>query len=171
MTERGNRAREDADQISARTITPLGQPVGKHLAVDTNAGRLATEAWLFHRGLRPRDRKWDVEIGLGIAAKPATLEFEPARDTRFQLHLFAEEWGYRFCHSGRESWIRITDVPFVHGSDHFKLLGMTPPLKNLGAFLRVIEATYGLRFQRSHAAILSTIAGAEPAVREWVQSL
>lgn len=171
MNDRGSRSRLDFDNLRARTITPLGEPVGKRVSVDTNAGRLATEAWLFSRGLRPRAKSWDIEIGLGIVAKPATLEFDPTRDTRFQLHLYAEEWGYRFCHAGRESWIRITDIPFVHGSDQFKLLASTPPLKNLGAFVRALEAEHGIRFQRSHAAILSTIPDADASIREWVTSL
>jgi len=145
--------------------------VGKYISADTNAGKLATAAWIFQNGLRPRAKTWDVEIGLGVVAKPATLEFDPQRDTRFQLHLYSEEWGYRFCHAGRQSWIRITDVPFVHGSDQFKLLAATPPLKNLGAFLRSLEDSHGLAFQRSHAALLSSIPDAEPAVRDWLRKL
>lgn len=92
-------------------------------------------------------------------------------DTRFHVHIYAEEWGYRFSHAGRASWIRVTDIPFVHGRDDFDLVAMTPPLENLGAFLRALEAEHGLTFRRAHAAIASTIPGAEGAVRKWIQSL
>jgi hypothetical protein len=113
---------------------------------------------------------WDVEVGLGIEAKPARIEFDPRRDTRFQLYIYSEEWGFRFAHGGRASWIRVTDIPFVHGADELKLLDATPPLKNLGAFVRALEAEHGLEFQRAHAAVSSTIPGAEAAVRKWLQT-
>lgn len=108
---------------------------------------------------------------LGTAAKAAALDFDPERDTRFQLFIYSEEWGFRFCHDGHQSWIRVTDIPFVHGSDRFKLLTYTPPLKNLGAFIRQLESSHSIKFQRQHAAISSTIQGAEAAVRSWLQSL
>lgn len=145
--------------------TPLARPT------DSNAGKLATAAWLSARGLRPTSKTWDVEVGLGIIAKPPKIEFDPRRDTRFHLHIYSEEWGYRFSHAGRASWIRVTDIAFVHGADEFRLLDATPALKNIGAFLRALEAEHSLKFQRAHAVISSTFHGADAAVRKWIQAL
>ena len=138
---------------------------------DTNAGRLAAAAWCFACGLRPPEKSWEVEIGLDVAQAAAAITFDPGRATRFQLHIHADEWGYRFCHAGRESWIRITDIPFVHGRDEYRLLSSTPPLKNLGAFLRDLEARHGVRFQRRHAAIVASFPEAEAGVRSWLDAL
>jgi hypothetical protein len=137
----------------------------------TNAGALAASAWLWARGLRPPAKTWDVEIGLDVTSQPATLAFEPKLATRFQLHIYAEEWGFRFCHDGHESWIRVTDIPFVHGSDYHRLLAATPPLKGIAAFLRMLESRHAVTFQRRHAAIASMIPDSEAAIRTWVQTL
>jgi hypothetical protein len=150
-------------------VTAASNPIAR--PTDSNAGKLASAAWLSGRGLRPSSKRWDVEIGLDVVAKPASVEFDPTHDTRFQLHIYSEEWGYQFCHAGRASWIRVTDIAFVHGADEFKLLAVTPPLENLGTFLRALEAQHRLEFQRMHAAVSSTIPGAEAAVRKWIQSL
>jgi len=135
------------------------------------AGKLAATAWLSARGLRPTATRWDVVVGLGTASKSAALELDADRDTRFQLYIYSEEWGFQFAHAGRQSWIRVTDIPFVHGADAFKLLPHTPPLKSIGALLRQLETAHGIKFERQHAAISSTIHGAEPAVRKWLLTL
>jgi hypothetical protein len=151
-------------------MTPQQSP-SEGRASDSHAGKLAAATWLSTRNLRAPAKTWEVEIGLGVAAQAATNEFDPKRDTRLQLLICAEEWGFRFCHEGRESWIRVTDIAFVHGSDAFGLLLSTPPLKNLGLFVRGLEAEHRIKFQRAHASVSSTIAGAEPAVRRWLFSL
>ena len=137
----------------------------------TNAGALAASAWLWARGLRAPAKTWDVEIGLDVTNHAATLAFEPKLATRFQLHIYAEEWGFRFCHDGHESWIRVTDIPFVHGADHYRLLAATPPLKNLAAFMRMLETRHAVKFQRQHAAISTTLPDSEHAIRSWLQTL
>lgn len=139
--------------------------------MDTSAGKLAAAAWLFARGLRPLERSWDVEIGLDIAEAPATLAFDSNRATRFQILIYSDEWGFRFRHDARESWIRITDVPFVHGRDDHRLLSWTPPLKNLGTFVRDLESRHRVKFQRRHAAIATSIPNAEASIRSWLLTL
>jgi len=126
----------------------------------TNTGPLATSAWLVERNLFPDEPRWFVEIVFAI------------RDgTRFHIELFAEEWGYVFTHDGRTSWIRVTDVPFVHGSDAHKLLHLTPPLKGVGKLLRHIEQQHGLAFSREHATLRTNIPDGERAVRAWIAAL
>lgn len=76
-----------------------------------------------------------------------------------------------FEHAGKMSWIRVTDVPFVHGRDDHGLLGLTPALKDLSQLVRSLEERFGCQFERASPEIRSSIAGAEPAVREWVEAL
>lgn len=114
---------------------------------------------------------WEVEIGLDIVDAPATLAFNTARATRLQIYIYSDEWGFRFCHGGRESWIRITDIPFVHGRDDHRLLTATPPLKSLGMFVRALEAQHGVKFQRRHAAIATSISNSEAIIRSWLATL
>jgi hypothetical protein len=106
-----------------------------------------------------------------VAPAPAEIAFDRKRATRLQIHIHADEWGYRFCHAGRESWIRITDIPFVHGRDEHALVGSTPPLKNFSAFVRGLEARNRVEFQREHAAIVTSIPDAERGIRSWLRSL
>lgn len=168
VTDRGSRS--NTRDLKPRTLTPTSDAVVRR-ATDSNAGRLASTAWLSARGLRAASKRWDVEVGLGVTAKPAMAGFDPDRDTCFQLFIYSEEWGFRFCHARRQSWIRVTDIPFVHGRDAFGLLAATPPLKNVGAFLRSLESEHRIKFQRAHAAVSTTLPGAEAAVRKWLHSL
>lgn len=171
MTDRSDRSRGSTpSEIRSRTVTPSDRALDSR-ATDTNAGRLAAAAWCFSRGLRPSGKAWEIEIGLDVSQAAAAVTFDPKRATRFQIHIHADEWGYRFCHAARESWIRITDIPFIHGRDEHKLLSSTPPLKNLGAFVRDLEARNGVTFQRRHAAIVTTIPDAEDVIRSWLLSL
>jgi hypothetical protein len=117
-----------------------------------------------------RDR-WHVEISMGLAAEPPPAEFDAATATRFHLNLYNDEWGIYFCHGGKASWIRVTDLAFVHGRDDFGLLSVTPPLKDIGALLRRLEQAHGLRFQRPHASIATNLPSAEPAIRSWLARL
>lgn len=94
-----------------------------------------------------------------------------AGESRLRIEVFAEEWGYRFDHAGRASWIRVTDVPFVHGHDDHDLLRATPPLERLGRLVRSLETTHGLAFDRAGAEIDTTLAGAEAAIRSWIGAL
>jgi hypothetical protein len=126
---------------------------------------------LTERGLRAPSKTWDVEIGLDIATSPATIEFDEQYATRFQLLIYAEEWGFRFTHAGQSSWIRVTDISFVHGRDDHRLLEHTPPLKRIGSLLRELEKRFGVNFQRGQAAVRTTLPSSEPAIREWIDSL
>ena len=171
VTDRGDRARTRRD-LQPRTFTPSPAPVGPPRTRASTAGQLAATAWLSARKLRaPAGAPWSIEIGLETAARPAPVHWDPRRATRFQLHVQAEEWGFRFCHQSRESRIRVTDVAFVHGSDHHGLLAATPALKNIGALLRDLEQRFGIAFHRRHAAIVATLPDAERAIQSWLASL
>jgi len=136
-------------------VHPIGTPRG----LSTNTGPIASAAWLAARELFPAEQRWNAV---------ATLV---AGESRFRIEIFAEEWGFRFEHAGRESWIRVTDVPFVHGRDEHDLLRTTPPLKNLGKLVRAIEAAHVLAFDRRGAQIETTIDGGEPVIRSWIAAL
>jgi hypothetical protein len=134
-----------------------------------HAGALATGSWLAARGLLvPSRTPWEVTIALDVVDRPAQAVFSEARDIRFHVAIASTEWGFYFCHLGRASWIRVTDVPFVHERDDHALRVRVPPLRALGRLVRSLEDTYHVRFRREHAAIRSTIAGAEPAIWAWV---
>jgi hypothetical protein len=111
-----------------------------------------------------------VEISLATLDAAAPLQFDERQDTRFHVDIYAEEWGFFFCHGGRTSWIRITDIPFVHGRDEFGLLAQAPRLADIGALLRGLENQHHLAFHRKHALVRTNIAGAEPGVRRWVET-
>ena len=140
--------------------------------ISTTAGMLAAKTWLTARGLSaPTLQRWHATVLLGPEARVPELDFDERRETRFRIEIYSEEWGFFFCHQGRASWIRVTDIPFVHGHDDFRLLAVAPPLKDLGTFLRVLETQHDLRFQRDHALVRTNLAAAEPTIRSWVLSL
>src|SRR5688572_1964560 len=97
-----------------------------------NTGPLASAAWLLARELFPRDPRWFVE-----------LEFVAGEDTRLVIEIYAEEWGFAFHHAGRVSWIRVTDIAFVHGRDEHELLADTPTLRDIGRLIARLERRYG----------------------------
>ena len=154
-----------------RTPAPPGRhPIGTPRALSANTGPIASAAWLVARELYPKDQKWSVEIVLGTAKTPQQPEPDE-HATQLVIEIFAEEWGFRFYHEGRVSWIRITDVPFVHGRDDHVLLRQTPPLKDIGALVRELEQRYEIRFQRRHAAIRTSIDGSMSDIRTWLETL
>lgn len=120
-------------------------------------GRDEAAAWLRLRGLREADH-WHVEISLDADA-----------GSRFQLNVYAEEWGVTFHHAGRSSCIRVTDIPFVHGRDDFGFLRQLPVLEEIGGFLVELESTHGIKLVRSSAKIRSNVDKATAAVRRWLQ--
>ena len=83
---------------------------------------LAASAWLANRNLIPKDPRWHVEIVLEAVGQP---------DSRFHLEVYAEEWGFKFCHAGRVSWIRVTDVPFGQSPHMEKHVFLIPAAKVL----------------------------------------
>ena len=136
------------------------------------AGALATAAWLQTIDRRPpTSDRWNVEVLLGVAATRPSTDFDEHAETRFHLSIYSEEWGVFVCHAGRASWIRVTDVPFVHGRDDFALLPAFPPLDDVGGLLRRLETQLGIRFAREHAAIHTNLPTIERDLRRWVASL
>lgn len=142
------------------------------LELTPTAGMLAARNWLTARRIAaPALLRWYAEITLDVIEGPARLEYDERTDTRFRIEVYSEEWGFVFCHEGRASWIRVTDIPFVHGRDDFRLLDSTPALKDLALLVRMIERQHGLRFRRELAAVRTNLPDAEPAIRAWVLGL
>ena len=137
----------------------------------STAGSRASAQWLADLNIPAPHTRWAVEIALDVRDQPAPCEFDEHVDTRFHLEIYSEEWGLFFCHGGRVSRIRVTDIEFVHGRDDFALHGAIPPLANIGRLLRDLEDRYRVAFRRDLALVLTDIDGAEPAIRAWVQAL
>jgi hypothetical protein len=121
-------------------------------------GAAASERWRAALEL-PAIPRWHVEIQLAAHA------------TTFDLNLYAEEWGFVFQHGSRGSWIRVTDVAFVHGRDEHCLLTRTPDLLAIGLLLSELEREHAFEFQRAHARVCTNIPDAEPVVRGWLQAM
>lgn len=134
---------------------------------EQSAATLATGAWLSARGLLAPPR-WTVSIALDSRDVPAEHEFDATRDTRFHLSIAKDEWGFFFCHLGKASWIRVTDVARVFERDDYELVKQVPPLRDLGALVQKLEEQYSIRFHRQHASIRTNIAGATSTIRIWV---
>lgn len=120
-------------------------------------GRDEAAAWLRGLGLKGLGR-WHVEITLASGA------------SRFHLYVYAEEWGFAFHHARQSSWIRITDIPFVHGRDDFRLIRETVALSDLSDQLDRLELEHDLAFARSTAIVRTNVTGAAAAVRRWLQA-
>jgi hypothetical protein len=138
-------------------VHPIGTPTG---GMSPNTGPLASAAWLISRDLMPSHARWFVEVAIA-----------PTDATSFKIEIYAEEWGFQFSHATRESWIRVTDVPFVHGRDDHRLLRLTPRLNDLGRLVRSLEQRYEIGLSREHAQIATNLVDAEPNIRAWVMSL
>jgi hypothetical protein len=136
----------------------------------TTAGKLAARAWLDSLALTPPTH-WYVEVMMSTGAALPTLAFDRDSETRFRLEVFSEEWGVYFCHRGAVSWIRVTDLPFVHGRDDFGLAPIMPPLKNVGRLVRAIETVHGLCFDRDRALVRSNVPHAESTLAPWIRAL
>jgi hypothetical protein len=144
-----------------RPTTP-GHPVlGTPLRGLSTTGPLATAQWLVQRelavGAPPR---WFVDVAFVV----------PGRDTKLQLEIYSDEWGVRLRHDGRESWIRITDVAFVHGRDDYQLLRRIPRLSAIGDLITTLERELGIRFDREHISVETNLSD-EPRVRAWATAL
>jgi hypothetical protein len=120
-------------------------------------GRDEAAAWLRMLGLHEPGR-WHVEVALQASA-----------GSQFQLNVYAEEWGFAFSHARRSSWIRVTDVPFVHGRDDFGLIRRLPALAALGTFLAELESEHEIKLLRSSVRVRSNVQHATAAVRRWLQ--
>src|SRR5690242_19544612 len=147
------------ESARSRTLAPFA---GRSGMLSTTAGMRAAQAWLSARGVSaPSLTRWHASILLGTEDRPPELELDERVDTRFRIEIYSEEWGYFFCHRGHASWIRVTDIPFVHGRDDFKLLPTTPSLENLGQLLRSLEQQHGLTFRRDQAVVRTNVAQAD----------
>src|SRR6266699_1728272 len=118
-------------------------------------GAESSAKWLAILGLEPVAR-WYAEIVIAQA------------ESRFCLNVYAEEWGYALHHDGRDSWIRVTDIPFVHGRDDFSLLDHTPDLTDVGALIARIEKAHGLELARRDAEVRTNLANAAEVIRAWL---
>ncbi|MGN6109899.1 MAG: hypothetical protein ACTHU0_32630 [Kofleriaceae bacterium] len=142
---------------------------GNNGSKGAHAGALAAAAWLSARGLlAPPSARWEISIALDALDRAAATAFDPTSATRFHVAITSTEWGFYLCHGSHSSWIRVTDVPFVHERDDFRLLRHVPPLRDLGSLLQLIEDPLDVAFRRNHASIRSSIPGAEPTIRLWV---
>ncbi len=108
---------------------------------------------------------------MGLDDSPLPPEFDEATASRFHLDLYSEEWGLFFCHGGKASWVRITDLAFVHGRDEHALLSIVPSLRDIGVLIRELERRHAIQFQRKHAVVRTNLANAEPAIRAWLATL
>jgi hypothetical protein len=124
----------------------------------TAMGTLGADAaarWLAALALTPVPR-WFCEIGLAHD------------DARFELNIYPEEWGFAFHHKDRSSWIRVTDIAFVHGRDDFGLLAETPDLLAIAAVLARIESSHGVPFPRANADVKTNLENAAEPIRAWL---
>jgi hypothetical protein len=153
--------------VAERTLAPI-RAGGTRL---DSAGSASASTWLAEQGLPAPATRWHVAIGLDVRDIPAPVVFDESVDSRFHIEIYTEEWGYFFCHRARSSWIRITDAPFVHMRDDFRLLASTPDLKHIGSQLRSVEHQFGLHFRRDLAFVNTNLANAEPAIRQWINAL
>ena len=127
---------------------------------------MASASWLVARDLYPTVPRWFVEVDFTVQTDDATTT-----PTRFRLEIYAEEWGFVFSHSGRVSWIRVTDTRFVHGRDDHELIDAAPKLTAIGPFLKKLEARFGIRFDRKRPAIRTNIKNAEEQITSWAVGL
>jgi hypothetical protein len=138
-------------------------------APERHAGMLAANAWLEARGLRKRTGAgWNVAIALEVSDLPASPFIKKPADSRFHIAISAAEWGFFFCHRGRASWIRVTDVPFVHECDDHGLVHEVPPLRDLGRLVQTVEQRNGILFRRMRASVRTDLVDAEPQIRGWI---
>ena len=119
-------------------------------------GRDAAARWLASLGLEAPTR-WHVEIAV------------VGDDARFDLVIYAEEWGFAFRQGGQASWIRVVEAPAVHGRDDFGLLALTPELATIDTLIAQLEQRFRIRFARERAIVRTNVAG-EDVVRAWLMS-
>lgn len=151
-----------------RPLIPSARhPIGTPSGLSPNTGPLATASWLLARGLSTHETRWYVAIVLDTFAE-STFEVDMTTATRFQLEIFAEEWGFMFCHGGQMSWIRVTDIPFVHGKDDHGLLGHTPPLRDVATLVRKLEDRHDIAFGRD-PLVRTSLLGAEAVIADWAR--
>jgi hypothetical protein len=166
----------DARPVASRTVTPRNDAPQRHplgtprVGLSPHGGTLGVGAWLAERGIHaPDSMPWRVQID--IDAEQHARVFAETIDTRFQIMIHPDHWGYCFSHAGRVSRIRVADTQYVDGRDDHHLVGATPPLVRIGTLVRQVEQRYGVFLWRHHAHIETTLPGSEPIIRAWAASL
>jgi hypothetical protein len=145
--------------------------IGTPRGLSSTAGTLAVGAWLYDRGIyNMPTSQWRVEITLDHA-RDGSRGYAEALDTRFQLFILPDEWGYFFSHAGRVSRIRVTDLVHTELRDDHDLASVTPPLRRIGTLVRRLEHRFAITLPRYEAGVATTLPGSEPSVRAWVDSL
>ena len=139
--------------------------------IPVSLASMAVADWLRARGIVQPSSSWHIEIVLDVVDATPSQAWSATTDTRFHLHLYASEWCLFFCHGGRTSWVRVTDRPYMHGRDDFGFVSNMPRLQDIGTFLASLEDCHGIVFQRAHARITTTLAGAESNLSAWVRSV
>jgi hypothetical protein len=155
MKRSGGSRRRGSDKIKSLRAQVEAQLSGPILPT---LGAQSAHRWLETLAL-PALPRWFVEVTL-----PAD------KDTRLDLNIYAEEWGYVFHHAERTSWIRITDVAFVHGRDDFGLLDTTPDLMSIHGFLVEIASRHDIAWKHDHAKIRTNLPRAGDTIRQWLDS-
>ena len=110
-------------------------------------------------------------VALGLARVPhwfAEITIPADHDVSFDLHVYGEEWGFTFARGSRSSWIRVTDIAFVHGRDDHGLLPRTPDLLAIHLLLADLERDHGVAFHRDAASVRTNMPDAADVIREWV---
>jgi hypothetical protein len=124
----------------------------------TTAGALASQKWLRTLGLTPPLKAgWHAE-----------LELTASTFTRFHVEITDSEWGFLFEHEHHSSWIRVTEIPFVHDRDDYKLLHRTPPLRDIGYLVRELERDHQISFRRTTASVHTDLPGLVPEAIRWL---
>lgn len=144
------------------------KPIDRLRSDGVNTGVLASAAWCVALDLFPQAPRWSVEICLDNVSG-SERDAAPI-DARFSLEIFSDEWGFCFRRGTATSWIRVTDIAFVHGQDDFELLRRTPRLDKIGILLRALEAEHDIRFDRTRPLIRSSFDCADRVVT-WVAAL
>ncbi len=148
---------------------PAATPV---FGIPVTIGSIDSNDWLRALGIQVRHgQHWFVEIALGIDDEPLGQLWSGATDTRFQVYIYPQEWGFLFSHRSRTSWIRVADRAYVHGRDDYDLVGSAPPLREIAAFARGLEQRHRVQFRRDHALVRSNLYDIDERVRGWVGQL
>lgn len=153
MKRSGTRRRSDKlKSLRAQVEAQVSSPIL------TTLGAQASRRWLERLALSAQPR-WFAEIDV-----PA------GKDSRLELNIYLEEWGFVFHHGGRTSWIRVTDVPFVHGRDDFGLLPSTPDLLSIHGFLVELASKHAIDWQHENAGVRTNLPRATETIRRWLVS-
>lgn len=110
-------------------------------------------------------------LALGLPSVPhwfAEIAIPGDHEASFDLHIYGEEWGFTFARGSRSSWIRVTDIAFVHGRDDLGLLPRTPDLLAVHVLLAELERDHGCTFQRDTATVRTNVPDAASPIRDWI---